>query len=157
MPRRRSADNLLKEIENRVDKYDLLSSDEKQEAIDRAKKHVAEQNKKKQIDALFEQAVSEENARFDPNEELLDIVIELGDYAPCITINGRMSYYHGLTYRVPRSLAMSLNDIMWQTQQHQREIDGKRRKGDVLRQPQHINISPASPHGRVTVAGNMRM
>lgn len=156
MPRGRKPAALV-EIENRIDKYDLLSAEEKQEAIERARKHVEKQRKDKQIDALFAQSVEEENSRFDPNEELLDVMIELGDYAPCITINGRMSYYHGLTYRVPRSLAVTLNDIMWQTQQHQREIDGKRRKGDLLRQPQHINLSPNNPAGRVTGTGNMRM
>ncbi len=160
MPRRKKIDvvtpeAILAELEKRIDGHDLLSEIEKEEIRAKARAHVDEQRKKKAVDAFYDQYVKAEENKFDPNEQMVELTIELGDYAPCIAINGAMQYYHGVTYRVPRSVALSLNDIMWQTQQHQREIEGKRRKGDILAQPLNMRISPSNPHGNVTGRGNL--
>jgi len=158
MPRRKAdTDAIMGQIELRIANSDLLSDEEKEQTRVRAKAHVDELRKKNALDAYFNAMVSQENARWDPNEELLDITIELGEYSPCITINGMNSYYHGVTYTVPRSLHAVLMDISWQTQQHQREIDGKKRRGDLLRKAANLRISPSDPNGRVSSTGNMRM
>ncbi len=156
MPRRKS-DQILEEIEKRIANADLLTAAEKEETLARAKSHVDEQRKKKAIDHLFEQAVKAEENAHDPNEEIVEWTVELADYAPCITINGVMSYYHGCTYKVPMGVFRSLLDMQWQTQCHQREIDGHRRQGDLQRRPQYTNLSPSSPSGRVSTTGNMRV
>ena len=156
MPRRKS-DAILEEIEKRVAHSDLLTPIEKEETLARAKAHVDEQRKKKAIDHLFEQAVKAEENAYDPNEEIVEFTVDLPDFAPCMTINGRMSYYHGCTYKVPMQLYRSLIDLQFQAACHQREIDGHRRQGDLSRRPQYTNLSPSNPGGRVTTTGNMRV
>ncbi len=156
MPRKKT-DQILEEIEKRVAHSDLLTPLEKEETIARAKSHVDEQRKKGAIDALFAQTVKAEENAHDPNEEIVEWTVELADYVPAITINGAMSYYHGCTYKVPMGMFRSLIDLQWQTQCHQREIDGHRRQGDLQRRPQYTNLSPSNPSGRVTTTGNMRV
>jgi hypothetical protein len=161
MPRRKKIDvvtqaDILDEIERRVDGQELLTEAEKAEIKAQAKAQVEEQRKDRAVKSLLEAYKKAEENRFDPAEKLVDWTCELGDFAPCITVNGRMQYYHGVTYRLPVSVVASLNDIAWQTQCHQREIDGKRRHGDILRQPLNQVISPTNP-GRVTGRGNLRI
>jgi hypothetical protein len=157
MPRHKKTDLIFEEIEKRVAHSDLLSPLEKEETLARAKAHVEEQRKKQAIDSLFEHAVKAEQNAYDPNEEIVEFTVDLPDFSPCITINGFMSYYHGCTYKVPMQLYRSLIDLQWQANCHQREIEGHRRQGDINRRPQYTNLSPSSPHGRVTTTGNMRV
>ena len=156
MPRRKT-DKTLEELERRIAHSDLLSAEEKVETLARAKAHVDEQRKKGAIDALFAEAVKAEENAYDPNEEVVEFTVELADFAPCMTINGAISYYHGCTYKVPMGLYRTLIDLQWQTNCHQREIDGHRRQGDLQRRPQFTNLSPSHPSGRVTNTGNMRV
>lgn len=57
-------------------------------------------------------------------DEILSITIDLAPYAPYININSQC-YYHGRTYQVPRHVADTLRDQMFQTWKHQNQIDGK--------------------------------
>ncbi len=157
MPRRKATDKIIEELEKRIEHADLLSPEEKQETLARARSHVEEQRKKKAIDHLFQQAVKAEENAYDPNEEVVEWTVELPDFAPCITINGAMSYYHGCTYKVPMGIFKSLLDQQWNSNCHQREIDGHRRQGDLQRRTNYTNLSPSSPSGRVTTTGNMRV
>lgn len=162
MPRRKkidvvTQDDILAEIERRVDGQELLTEAEKAEIKLQAAEQVKEARKEKAVKSLLEAYKKAEENKFDPSEQLVDWVCELGDYAPYICINDAMRYYHGVTYRVPQSVACSLNDIAWQSQMHGREIEGKRRQGDILRQPLNTNLSPTNPHGRVTGRGNLRV
>lgn len=166
---KRKADTtaIMAEINSRIDRYDLLDDVAKQETRERARKHVEELRRKSQVDALFEQAAREENARLDPNEEPVTFTVELGDYAPFVLINGGMRYYHGVTYTVPVSLYRSLIDIMYQSQCHQREIDGKRRGGDLMRDPfgrginqtgnTSLSMTTGAVTGRRAMTGNARI
>ena len=156
MPRRKT-DHLFKEIEKRVENSDLLTPLEKEETLARAKAHVDEQRKKAAIDRLFQEAVKAEENAYDPNEEIVSWTVDLPEYTPCITVNGRISYYHGLTYEVPLAVYRDMLSQQWQAQCHQREIDGKRRQGDLQRQPLYTDLSPQHPAGRVTTRGNMRV
>ena len=157
MPRRKTTDSLLTELEKRIAGSDLLTAEEKAETLARAKSHVEEQRKKAAIDQLFQEAVTAEQNSYDPNEELVDWTVDLPEYTPCITVNGRISYYHGLTYKVPMTVYRDMLSQQWQCQCHQREIDGKRRQGDLLRRPLYTDLSPQHPQGRVTTSGNMRV
>jgi hypothetical protein len=154
---RRKIDKILEEIEKRVADSDLLSPEEKVETLARAKEHVAKLRKDKVIDDLFAQAVKAEQNAYDPNEELVEWTVDLPEFAPCITVNGTISYYHGCTYKVPLIVYRDMLSQQWQSQCHQREIDGKRRQGDLQRQPKYTDLSPQHPAGRVTNTGNMRV
>ncbi len=57
-------------------------------------------------------------------DQIMSISIDLAPYAPYININGQC-YYHGRTYQVPRHVADTLRDQMFQTWKHQNQIDGK--------------------------------
>lgn len=57
-------------------------------------------------------------------DEVVSISIDLAPYAPYININSQC-YYHGRTYQVPRHVADTLRDQMFQTWKHQNQIDGK--------------------------------
>lgn len=158
MPRhKKTADAILAEIERRVANSDLLTPLEKEETLKKAKEHVAAQRKDKAMADLLAKAIEAEENAYDPNEELVEWTVDLPDFAPCITVNGRISYYHGCTYKVPMGVFRSMIDQQWQAQCHQREIDGHRRQGDVTRKPLYTNLSPSHPSGRVTTAGNMRV
>lgn len=157
MPRRKSADNIIAELEKRIENADLLTAEEKAETLARAREHVAEQRKKAAIDHLFQKAVKAEEQAYDPNEEIVEWTVDLPEYTPCITVNGQISYYHGLTYHVPMTVFRDMLSQQWQAQCHQREIDGKRRQGDILRQPKYTDLSPQHPAGRISTRSNMRV
>lgn len=57
-------------------------------------------------------------------DEMVSISIDLAPYAPYVNINGQC-YHHGRTYQVPRHVADTLRDQMFQTWKHQNQIDGK--------------------------------
>ncbi len=158
MPRhKKTADSLLEEIERRVANTDLLTPLEKEETLKKAKEHVLAQRKDKAMADLLAKAIEAEENAFDPNEEQIEFTVDLPDFTPCITINGRMSYFHGCTYKVPMQLYRSLIDLQFQASCHQREIDGHRRQGDIQRRPSYTDLSPQHPGGRVSTTGNMRV
>ena len=57
-------------------------------------------------------------------DEIVHIGIDLAPYAPSIIINGH-SYWHGRSYSVPRHIAMSLQETMFNTWKHQGTIKGE--------------------------------
>ena len=152
MPRKKK--EVLEEIERRIGVDALLSDEDKEAARKRAQEHVAKTRKEKAIDAYFEAAVREEQREYEPTEVIEDFTVELPEYVFMIKINN-VGYYHGVTYEVPYSQARAMADIQWSAWQHQNEIDGKSRHGDLARRPRHINLSPGNPNG-VTTTQNIR-
>lgn len=59
-----------------------------------------------------------------PNDEMVNITLDLAEHSEDIKING-CSYRHGGTYRVQRHLAETLREIMYRGWKHQNEVDGK--------------------------------
>ena len=57
-------------------------------------------------------------------DQIVSINIDLAPYANRILINGE-SYFHGQRYSLPRHVAMSLQETMFRTWQHQAEIKGE--------------------------------
>ena len=157
MPRRKTPASILTEIEKRIANSDLLSDEEKQATLAKAKEHVAAQRKEAAMEALLREAIKAEENAYDPNEEIVEWTVDLPEYTPYIGINGHFQYFHGVTYKVPMGVFKSLLDLQWQAQCHQREIDGHRRQGDLQRKPLYTNLSPQHPAGRVTTTGNMRV
>ena len=158
MQRKKSVAAVLEEIERRIDNSDLLSAEEKEAAREKAREHVLKARKEKATEAYFKAAVKEEERGFELTEQLEDFVVDLPEYAPMIKINN-VGFYHGCVYEVPYSVARSMADMQARAWEHEREWrDGKHhRTSDATRRPQHINLSPNNPQGRVTTTGNMRM
>ena len=152
MPRKKK--EVLDEIERRINASDLLSEEDKKLTRERAVAHVLESRKKKATDEYFSAVVREEEREFEPTEVIEDFYVELPEYTPFIKINN-VAYFHGLVYEVPYSKARAMADIQWAAWQHQNEIDGKSRHGDLLRRPRHMSLSPTNPNG-VTTTQNMR-
>ena len=154
-PRKNAGADALAEIEHRIDHNELLSDEEKLNARERAKAHVAETRKKKAVDAYFAAAIREEERSFTPTEMLEDFIVDLPEFTFRIVIDG-VAYYHGVTYEVPYSKARSMADIQNQAWAHQREIEGRRRHGDMSRQAMNRMLSPNNPNGAVTTLSSMR-
>jgi len=153
MPRRKQ--EVLDEIERRINNStELLTEKDKEEALQRAREHVADAKKKKAVDAYFAAAVKEEERSYEPTEAMEDFYVDLPEYAAMIKINN-VGYYHGCTYEVPYSQARSMADIQANAWNHEREWkDGRHRTADATRRPQHLRVSP---HGVVSTTGNMRL
>lgn len=69
-------------------------------------------------------------------DEIVNVTIDLAPYAPSILVNG-LPYHHGRTYPVPRHVASSLQETMFNTWKHQGTI-----KGESLSEfyaKQHVN------------------
>lgn len=156
MTRKKSIAAVLEEIERRIDSDGLLTAEEKQEALEKAREHVLNARKEKAIDAYFKAAVREEERSYELTEQLEDFTVDLPEYAPMIKINN-VGFYHGCTYEVPYSQARSMADMQARAWEHEAEWkSGRHRTSDALRRPQHIHISPNNPGGRVTTTQNMR-
>jgi hypothetical protein len=141
MPRRKRSDTVLEEIERRIDNSpSLLTDEDKQEARDRAREHVSKARKTSELDAYFKAQVREEERSYEPKDQLEDFTVDLPEYAPMIVINN-IGYYHGCTYEVPHHMRISLMDIQARAWEHENEIHGRRRKGDVARDPFNRGIN----------------
>lgn len=57
-------------------------------------------------------------------DEIVNVTIDLAPYSAAILVNG-LPYHHGRTYPVPRHIAMSLQDTMFNTWKHQGTIKGE--------------------------------
>lgn len=57
-------------------------------------------------------------------DEIVNIHIDLAPYAPNILVNGT-PYWHGRVYAVPRHIASSLQETMFNTWRHQSTIKGE--------------------------------
>lgn len=57
-------------------------------------------------------------------DQIVSVNIDLAPYADRILVNS-VAYYHGQRYSVPRHVAMSLQETMFRTWQHQAEIKGE--------------------------------
>jgi hypothetical protein len=152
MPRKKK--EVLEEIERRINGNSLLTDEEKEQTRKRAAEHVLEARKKKATDEYFSAVVKEEEREYEPTEVIEDFYVELPEYTPFIKINN-IAYFHGLVYEVPYSKARAMADIQWSAWQHQNEIDGKSRHGDLVRRPRNMALSPTNPNG-VTTTQNIR-
>ncbi|HEX8838208.1 MAG TPA: hypothetical protein VF748_14800 [Candidatus Acidoferrum sp.] len=138
--KRPDANAALAEINDRL-QASQLSDEEKQEAMLKAREHVRAERKKKAIDEAFRKAVVEEEREYEPQQAIVDVLIELPKYAAFIRLDQYL-YYHGLVYPVSRSKADTILDLMARAWEHQSEIEGKRRKGDDAARPRHFRIGP---------------
>lgn len=131
----------LSEIERRVDASDELTADDRATIKARAREEVKKRRRDAAERRALDDAIREEERAYDPSQQFEDVTIDLAQYAPCVTIDGVM-FFHGLTYSVPYGVARSIADITARTWEHQNEIDGRRRRGDLNRRPMQTVIGP---------------
>src|SRR6516165_8233517 len=106
-----------------------LTDSEKQEILDLARKRVEEEQKKQERERLIDAAVRYERRRYLPQEQLVDILIDLPGHAPRLLIDG-----------VPLSHARSMWEQMQRCWSHEHEIGGANR--NFYRSPRNITIGP---------------
>ena len=161
MKRRKTADK-LSELEARVDADGDLNAEQRDAIKERARKHVQKKRTERLTDELFAKEVRLAEVEFShPDDEIMEIVIDLPEFTYMLTIDN-VGYYHGLAYDVPRRKYMSMVDLMARAWEQDREIHGRRRKGDVARDPlmrginQARNTNFSMNTGRVTSVDSMR-
>lgn len=131
MPRKkRTLAAALAEIDTRLDADELLDAAARERIREKAREHVLEKRRKEAEALALAAAIEEEERRYQVQEDYEYITIHLAPYAAMVTLDGTM-YFHGLEYEVPYSVARTLDDITARTWEHQNEIMGQRRKGDV--------------------------
>ena len=132
----------LDEIESRIDANTLLTEEDKDGARLKAREHVLKHRKEKAMDEYLALQIEKEERALQPEEQYVDIHIDLPKFAHFINIDN-VGYYHGLVYSVPLSKARSMNEQMAVSWAHQREIEGQRRRGDDVRTPRELKLSPS--------------
>jgi hypothetical protein len=136
-------DDILGEISRRISASPLLSDADKSEALDRAREHVTRERKNAAIDDYFAKAVHEFERGHEPVQQLVDLMIDLPTYAPFIRLDN-VCYFHGVTYEVTLGVAVTMQDVMARTWEHQSEIEGRKRRGDQLLTPRSTVVGAAS-------------
>jgi hypothetical protein len=104
-------------IKTAAPKLDPFSEDGKEAIRAAAKRKVAEEIRKAEEDRLLLEMLDEERAAAgltpaEAVEDEVDIMIDLAEFTDRIIINGK-PYLQGRSYRVKRSVAESLRDIMF--------------------------------------------
>lgn len=111
-----------------------LPKDEIEALRNQAKIQVAKERQAEQREAAIAHFVEAERRASSkaPEDEMVDVFIDLPDFCDRITIDGRVFLY-GRTYTVSRPVAEGLWEIMSRTNDHQLEIDGKSKWGHESR------------------------
>jgi hypothetical protein len=138
---RRTVANALSEIDKRLDADATLSEETRAQIKAKAREHVEKKRRDKAEAELLAKEIREIERSYNPAEQFEDVVIDLAPYAAFISIDGEL-FYHGVSYSRPWSVARTLDDLMARTWEHQNEIGGHRRKGDLNRRPANRRISP---------------
>jgi len=126
-------------------KHPVLSNEEYEAAVAKARAKVLEETKDKAIAHLIEAETlrlqREEGFHSgDPvKDEEVNIRIDLPEFAAYLSING-LQFWHGHTYRQPRHVVDTLREMQQRTWDHQAEIDGKSKTGAYQR-PSGITLS----------------
>lgn len=143
---RKPRKNPLKEIEARLAASDVLTEEEKKNLLAKAKAQVFAKKKKEAEDEFLDAAVEEELRRDRPDEQFVDIMLDLPIFAAMIRLDNVL-YFHGVNYSVPLSVAQTMLEIQdraWRQENETRRGDtGPRRTRDITLTPSMQNV-PAS-------------
>lgn len=131
----------LDTIMGRLASDDLLSAADKEQILERAKKHVTDQRKADAEEKFLKKAIRDEERRHNPTEQFEDVILDLPPFQAYIALDGVM-YFHGLRYTVSYSVARVMDDIASRGWEHQNEIDGRTRHGDLGRKHRNTVIGP---------------
>jgi hypothetical protein len=130
MAKKRTLAAALAEIDQRVDADELLDAAAREMIKKKARETVLARRRAEVEKIALEAAIAEEERKFAVVEEWETVTVNLAPYCAMVTLDGTM-YFHGIDYEVPYSVARTIEDVMARTWEHQNEIQGQRRKGDV--------------------------
>lgn len=135
MSPKKTAARRLADIEARIDADEGLTEAQRAEIKERARQHVQTKHIERLTDELFAKEVRVAEAEYaDQGDEIVEINVDLPEFAYSMVIDG-VAYFHGCSYDVPRKKYHSMIDQMARSWEHDREVHGARRKGDVVRDP----------------------
>jgi hypothetical protein len=109
----------------------LLSDDDKERLKKKARDNVLADMKKEAEEAFLSREERKEIIRRKQKigetdqDELVNFVCDLADYAAYIMVNN-VTYYHGFSYKVPRHVCRGLMDIAARTWDHDADIHGEK-------------------------------
>jgi hypothetical protein len=155
MAKRNVGKDLIGELESRIDADDLLSLEERAEIKAQAREEVAKRRKDKAIKTLLDREIRLAEVEHDPDEQLVDILIDLPAFSAYVRLDN-VVYFHGILYEVRPVVAATMRDVMARAWEHQNEIDGRKRIGDLTRRMADQRISPSQPNGaKLTTVASM--
>lgn len=130
MAKKRTLAAALAEIDQRVDADELLDAAARATIKEKAREHVLKKRRAEVEKLALDAAIAEEERKYGVQEDYETVTVNLAPYCAMVTLDGTM-YFHGIDYEVPYSVARTIEDVMARTWEHQNEIQGQRRKGDV--------------------------
>lgn len=133
---------MLEEIDRRLNADQILTPEEKAAIRKKAVEHVAKTKKESTQDALLHAYIKEEQRQDKPEEELLDIVLDLPEHAPFIRLDNRV-WFHGVTYEVEMSVYATMMDIQGRMWEQEQQTQGRAR----FNRPRQMKLSPSQPGG----------
>jgi hypothetical protein len=102
---------------------ELLSEEERTAINKEAQALVKEQAAKVARKLYLDQCVREAKAKADPNEEMVDVQVDIPGFADRIVIDG-VVYWQGTTSRVTASQKRAIDEIMCNAWKHERQTGG---------------------------------
>lgn len=151
MARGQPKSKVLEEIERRLRADEVLSPEEKAAIRAKAASHVAKTKKTSTEEALLHAYIKEEERSNKPEEELVDITLDLPEHAPFIRLDNRV-WFHGVLYEVEMSVYQTMMDVQARMWEHEKQTEGKAK----FNRPRQMNISPSRPQGNVSTTQNLR-
>ena len=130
MAKKRTLAAALAEIDLRVDGDKLLDAEARAMIKEKARKTVQDRKRAELEKIALDAAIAEAEREYQIAEEYEHVTIDLAPYCAMVMLDGTM-YFHGIDYEVPYSVARTLEDVCARTWEHQNEINGRRRKGDI--------------------------
>lgn len=129
----------------------LLSSERQEELRLEARKKIDDERVKQAEDDYLKKAELELRRAHDPDEEMVEVTLDLAEHSDRITIDGTI-YFHGYTYKVPLNTYRTIMEIQARGWDHQAIVDGK--NVNQYRRAHNLRISPV--HGVVNTSNLQR-
>ena len=142
MARGRPKKQIFDEMDRRLNADEILTPGEKEAIRAKAVEHVAKTKKESTEEALLHAYIKEEERKDKPEEELIDITLDLPEHAPFIRLDNRV-WFHGVTYEVEMSVYATMVDIQGRMWEQEQQTQGRAR----FNRPRQMKISPSQPGG----------
>ena len=130
---------------------DLLSDEKKHELRQKAKAGIREEQEDDAAAAYLAKVEEEERRKLIPSETMVEITLDLAEHSDRLVIDGA-HYFHGRSYTVPMSVALTMREMASRGWDHQAEIDGK--KKDTYRKAKNLTLHPV--HGIINTSNLAR-
>jgi hypothetical protein len=127
--------------------HSLISEERREELRLEAQQKIDAERVKSAEDDYLKKAELELRRAHDPDEEMIEITLDLAEHSDRITIDGVM-YFHGYTYKVPLNTYRTILEIQSRGWDHQAIVDGK--NVNSYRKAHNLRISPV--HGTVNTS-----